>query len=233
MPTCSITNREYPAEDITVLSAIRPQLAAIILRHFPHLEGRSLISHEALGQYRAEYVRGVLEEDVGAITALEADVVRSLQEHEVLASDVDREFESQVTLGGRLADRIADVGGSWGFITTFVIFLVLWVILNTVVLTTCAVDPYPFILLNLVLSCIAALQAPVIMMSQNRQEEKDRRRAQHDYQVNLKAELEIRHLHEKMDYMLKQQSQRLFEIQEIQIELMEELAARRREGTGK
>ena len=233
MPICSITNREYPAEEMTLLSAIRPRISRIIRRNFPQLDDQSPISLEALGQYRADYVRGVLEEDIGAITALEAEVVRSLQEHEVLASDVEKEFESKSTLGERMADRLADVGGSWGFIITFGAFLVVWIIINTVVLATRAVDPYPFILLNLVLSCLAALQAPVIMMSQNRQEAKDRRRAQHDYQVNLKAELEIRHLHEKMDYMLKQQSQRLFEIQEIQIDLMEELAARRREGNGK
>jgi uncharacterized membrane protein len=107
----------------------------------------------------------------------------------------------------------------------FGVFIGIWILIN-IIMATRAADPYPFILLNLILSCLAALQAPVIMMSQNRQESKDRARAEHDYKVNLKAELEIRHLHEKMDFLLKQQAQRLFALQELQIELMEELARR-------
>lgn len=228
MQICAITHRENPDQDITPLSAIRPQLAGLIRRRHPELKDDSPISHEALGHFRAEYVRGVLEEDIGAITALEGEVVRSMQEHELLASNVDKTFETKLTFADRLSDRIAAVGGSWRFIVGFGIFLAAWIAVNTVFLRMKAPDPYPFIFLNLILSCVAALQAPVIMMSQNRQEAKDRVRAEHDYKVNLKAELEIRHLHEKMDYMLKQQAQRLFDLQDIQIELMEELAGRNR-----
>ena len=190
------------------------------------------MSHEALGVFRAEYVRCVLEDDIGAISALENEVVRSMQEHEVLANNVEKTFEKQLTFGERLSDQIAEIGGSWKFIIGFGLFLVAWILVNTAWLRAKSPDPYPFILLNLILSCIAALQAPVIMMSQNRQEAKDRLRAEHDYKVNLKAELEIRHLHEKLDYLLKQQSQRLFELQDIQIELMEELVGRRRGNGG-
>ena len=167
----------------------------------------------------------MLEEDIGELSSLEQDVVTSLREHELLAENVDAEFETTLTRGERWADRLADFGGSWRFISVFALFLGLWILTNAIIGLR-APDPYPFILLNLILSCLAAVQAPFIMMSQNRQEAKDRARSEHDYKVNLKAELEIRHLHEKMDFLLKQQSQRLFELQELQIELMEELARR-------
>jgi uncharacterized membrane protein len=234
MSTCTLTHREFPNEELTPLSAIRPRLAQLIRSRHPELAAGSLVSLEALGTFRAEYVRNVLEEDIGAITALEHEVVRSMQEHELLASNVEQTFATKLSFGERLSDRIADIGGSWRFIIGFGVFLGLWILANILLFSTHPPDPYPFILLNLILSCLAALQAPVIMMSQNRQEAKDRLRAEHDYKVNLKAELEIRHLHEKVDYLLKQQAQRLFELQDIQIELMEELAGRKRgSGSGK
>ena len=131
-----------------------------------------------------------------------------------------------------MADRIADFGGSWTFILSFGGFILVWVVINTIVLIARPFDPYPFILLNLFLSCLAAIQAPIIMMSQNRQELRDRLRSENDYRVNLKAELEIRHLHEKLDHLLQHQWERLIEIQQIQIELMNELTAGRRRGGG-
>jgi uncharacterized membrane protein len=106
--------------------------------------------------------------------------------------------------------------------------LVVWIVVNGVLLVTHAFDPYPFILLNLILSCLAAVQAPIIMMSQNRAEARDRLRAENDYKVNLKAELEIRHLHEKLDHLLRRQYNRLFEIQQIQIELLQEIGHHKR-----
>lgn len=138
-----------------------------------------------------------------------------------VARDPNEVFDAESTLGDRVADRVARFGGSWTFIGIFGVIILGWMALNEE--SASPFDPYPFILLNLVLSCLAALQAPVIMMSQNRQEAKDRVRSEHDYKVNLKAELEIRHLHEKMDHLLKQQAQRLLEIQQIQIELLEEV----------
>jgi uncharacterized membrane protein len=128
-----------------------------------------------------------------------------------------------------LSDQIASFGGSWRFIILFGVVLVLWIILNGFLLLNRGFDPYPFILLNLILSCLAAMQAPIIMMSQNRAELRDRLRSENDYKINLKAELEIRHLHEKIDHLLRRQYNRLFEIQQIQIELLEEIG-RKREG---
>jgi uncharacterized membrane protein len=159
-------------------------------------------------------------------------VLRTLREHELVSADPDAAFERQWTLGERVSDRVADFGGSWAFLGVFAGVLVAWVLVNSLTVLWRPFDPFPFILLNLLLSCLAAVQAPIIMMSQNRQEAKDRLRAEHDYRVNLKAELEIRHLHAKFDLLMSHQWQRLLEIQQIQLELMDELVEepRRRPG---
>ena len=138
------------------------------------------------------------------------------------AHEVNTQFDQQLTLGERVADRVASFGGSWRFIGLFAAVLIIWMLVNSAVLQQ-PFDPFPFILLNLVLSCLAAIQAPVIMMSQNRQEERDRMRAENDYLVNLKAELEIRMLMLKVDSLLHHQWQRLLDIQEVQTELLEEM----------
>ncbi|MFN3850064.1 MAG: DUF1003 domain-containing protein [Spirosomataceae bacterium] len=129
------------------------------------------------------------------LSDLEYEVLMDLRSIDKISD----EKNDTLSLGQRLSDKIADFGGSWTFITIFMVILISWMIINAVFLKSSAFDPYPFILLNLVLSCIAALQAPIIMMSQNRQEEKDRERAKKDYQINLRAELEIRLLHQKLD----------------------------------
>ncbi len=202
---------------------IRPRLARLIKRDHPEWKDTDCICLADLNRYRIDYVRQVLEAEVGELSVLETDVLNSLKEHELLASNVDQEFETRRTWGERLSDALADFGGSWKFILLFGFFLGGWILLNTLGLRHVP-DPYPFILLNLLLSGLAALQAPIIMMSQNRQEARDRLRSESDYKVNLKAELEIRHLHEKLDHLLRKQSQRLFEIQQIQLELMRDLA---------
>jgi uncharacterized membrane protein len=158
------------------------------------------------------------------LSTLDREVLESLKQHETLTSNVEAEFEQESTVGERLSDKMASFGGSWTFLIIFGGILLVWITLNSIALLAKPFDPYPYILLNLVLSCLAAIQAPVIMMSQNRQEAKDRLRSQHDYQVNLKAELEIRHLHEKIDHLLSRQWERLVEIQQIQIDLMSEIS---------
>lgn len=188
-----------------------------------------MICFNCLKDFRAEYLRQVLKEQRGEVSAVEQAVLDSFAEQDVLARNINPEFDKQLTVGERLADRVADFGGSWRFIIIAMAALALWVGLNSYVLLQRPFDPYPFILLNLVLSCVAALQAPIIMMSQNRQEDKDRLRAEHDYQVNLKAEIEIRQLHLKLDQLINNSWQRLLEIQEVQIDLMEELAAKRKQ----
>ena len=138
------------------------------------------------------------------------------------SENVEAEFEDRRTLGERLSDHLASFGGSWTFIILFGVWLAIWVLFNQTVPAREQFDPYPYILLNLILSCIAALQAPIIMMSQKRLEAKDRLRSESDYRVNLKAELEIRHLHEKVDHLMTRQWQRLAEIQQMQLEIMHE-----------
>ncbi len=122
-----------------------------------------------------------------------------------ISRDIDAEFETKLTVGERLADKVAEFGGSWTFIIIFGLVLVAWVVFNSVILLTGAFDPFPYIFLNLILSMLAAIQAPVIMMSQNRQAAKDRLAAAHDYEVNLKAELEIMALHDKLDQIRNEQ----------------------------
>lgn len=163
---------------------------------------------------------------MGELSHLEVDVLKSINSNELLSENIEPEMNEKFSFGERLSDRIASFGGSWPFITLFFTFLFTWMGINVFLLATRAFDPYPFILLNLVLSCLAAIQAPIIMMSQNRQEARDRIRAEHDYKINLKAELEIRLLHEKVDHLLLQQNQRLLEIQQIQIDLMEDIMSK-------
>jgi uncharacterized membrane protein len=166
----------------------------------------------------------LLVDERGELSNLEDEVVESLKTHDTLAENIEEDYEDHRSIGDRMADIVASFGGSWTFIISFCLFLTVWMGINLAMGESKAFDVYPFILLNLILSTIAALQAPVIMMSQRRQEAKDRLRALNDYKVNLKAELEIRHLHEKVDHLLNRQWERLTEIQQIQIEMMLEQA---------
>ena len=184
-------------------------------------EGK-LVCHDDIAKFRRLYVEHLLEEERGELSALDRDVLDSFETGQIMSRHVEGEMLGDMTFGERMADGVASFGGSWTFILIFVAVLFGWITLNAVGLMRAPFDPYPFILLNLVLSCIAALQAPIIMMSQHRLETKDRIRGENDYRVNLKAELEIRQLHEKIDHQLAQQWQKLVELQQIQIELLEE-----------
>lgn len=150
-------------------------------------------------------------------------VTQTIKDEKLIVSNLLNPPRETLTKGQSLSDKIARFGGSWMFIITFFIILVMWIAVNTILPAADKFDPYPFILMNLVLSCIAALQAPIIMMSQNRLEEKDRERAQNDYLINLKAELEIRSLHQKMDLVIEDQLKTLYEIQLKQLDLLKSL----------
>jgi uncharacterized membrane protein len=224
IPACQVCKTQKKASEMVPAGVIRGPITEKIKAVCPDWSPSSYICLADLNRFRGAYVEEAIKQDKGELTALEAQVVTSLKEHELLTKNLNIEYERQLSLGERLADRLADFGGSWRFISIFGGILFLWILVNTALLLEKPFDPYPYIFLNLVLSCLAAIQAPVIMMSQNRQEEKDRLRAEHDYRVNLKAELEIRHLHEKLDHLLINQWQRLLEIQEIQTELLEGLS---------
>jgi uncharacterized membrane protein len=221
---CQICKKQKKPSDVIAGELVRAPLAEIIQRTYPDWSQNDFICVTDLNEFRAMYVREALEKDKGELTALEEEVSRSFKERELLSKNVNLEFERKLTVGERLADGLAKYAGSWKFMIGFAVVLVMWITLNSYVLASSAWDHYPFILLNLCLSCLAAVQAPVIMMSQNRLEAKDRIRAEHDYIVNLKAELEIRSLNEKMDHLLVNQWQRLLEIQQVQTELMQELS---------
>jgi uncharacterized membrane protein len=223
---CAVTGRSQPVSKLLVLRALRPNIAQPLRNRHPELADDSRVSADAVNAARLEYMRHLLETQVGDLTRLDEEVVESLHKHEVLSERPLSETEEvqHLTFGQRLADKIADFGGSWTFILSFCFFLVLWIAINAGVLLRQPFDPPPFILLNLLLSFLASLQAPVIMMSQNRQEARDRQHAEGDYKNNLKAELEICHLHEKMDYLLHQHATKLMEVQQIQLDLLRELA---------
>jgi uncharacterized membrane protein len=224
---CVICGKEKPAKDTLRLDVVRPNLFERIKEAYPDLPPEGFICIDDLDRFRSAYVGELLRSERGELTNLEQEVVRSLAEHEMVAENTEAEFEVQRTFGERLSDHLANFGGSWSFLIIFGAVLVVWMAFN-VVAAQDQFDPYPFILLNLVLSCIAAVQAPIIMMSQKRQEAKDRLRSENDYRVNLKAELEIRHLHEKIDHILTRQWERLAEIQQIQLEMMQETGPRKR-----
>jgi uncharacterized membrane protein len=228
LQVCQICKKTRSPHSGMVAELVRPSLLEFIKKERPGVDSKGFICFDDLGEFRKNYVKEVLQEEIGELSALDKEVIESLEQHEILSSDISKQFEKKLTFGERLSDHIAEFGGSWKFLITFGAVLLVWIAINGVLLVTHAFDPYPFILLNLILSCLAAVQAPIIMMSQNRAEARDRLRAENDYKVNLKAELEIRHLHEKIDHLLRRQYNRLFEIQQIQIELLEELGRKRK-----
>lgn len=221
--TCIVCKHNFLKKDLIAAHSIRESIATLIKNDYPTWSDDSYICRNDLATYRNRYVHSLLESDKGELSELEQEVLESLKKHEIISSNIDDELQEEWTYGEKLADKIAEFGGSWKFLIIFGIFLLMWIAMNSLVIYWRPVDPYPFILLNLLLSCLAAIQAPIIMMSQNRQEAKDRLRAKHDYQVNLKAELEIRQIHEKLDHLMNRQWERLIQIQEIQLEQLSEI----------
>ncbi|MER2604860.1 MAG: DUF1003 domain-containing protein [Siculibacillus sp.] len=220
---CALTGARLPLRDLVPFDALTPGLSAAILEHHPDLPHDALLARAEVSRRRNLYIREMLAAEHGELNALEAQVAASIANADTISTNVATAFLEKRTFAQRLSDGMASFVGSWSFIIVFLLVLIAWMAVN-VALIGRAFDPYPFILLNLVLSCIAAIQAPIIMMSQQRQEAKDRLRSENDYRVNLKAELEIRNLHEKMDHLLSHQWQRLAEIQQMQIEIMEDRA---------
>src|SRR4029453_17064221 len=173
---CEICKNPQSPDEGMLAELIRPSLLEFIKTRGPGWDGTGFICLNDLGEFRKDYVKEVLQDEIGELSALDNEVIESLQQHEIISSDISKQFEKKLTFGEQLSDRIAAFGGSWRFIILFGSVLLVWIIVNTVVLMSRAFDPYPFILMNLILSTIAALQAPVIMMSQNRSEARDRLR---------------------------------------------------------
>ena len=223
----SISGNIYPLRQKISGKSVRQCLLDEIIKEHPDFNENSMLSIEELNRYRNLYIQNTLTKELGTLTDLEKQVIATMQNDQLLTDKLmSEEKKEKLTYGQRLADRVANFGGSWTFIIIFGTFLICWIISNVIILSNKAFDPYPFILLNLILSCIAALQAPVIMMSQNRQEEKDRERARKDYMINLKSEMEIRLLNEKIDHLIINQQEKLMEIQQIQVDMMNDILDR-------
>ena len=218
-----ISKIEYPLTEKVSARTIRHSVLNLIQKDHPHFTHDSSLSQSELSLYREKAISDYLVKELGELSELDKTVLDSLTGNTILTDKLDGESQQALTFGQRIADKVASFGGSWTFIISFGVFIALWISLNVFWLVNKGFDPYPFILLNLLLSCLAALQAPVIMMSQNRQEEKDRERAKKDYMINLKSELEIRTLHEKIDHFIMDQQQELLDLQKEQVNMMNDI----------
>jgi len=226
--TCCLCGRSGARAAFVHAEVVRPQLASHIARHHPERwTGTGYVCRTCLNAERLHFVTTRLTEERGELTVVEQEVAKKAGLHLTIARDVDAQFQHGITFGQRAADNVARVGGSWAFVLSFLFFLILWMAVNTFLLRQPSFDPYPYILLNLVLSCLAALQAPIIMMSQNRSSERDRLESTHDYETDLKAEIEIASLHDKIDHLLNAQWERMVELQQVQIDLLTEITGRR------
>ncbi|PXY40727.1 hypothetical protein DMB65_10855 [Flavobacterium cheongpyeongense] len=218
----AVSNLSFPVKEKVSGKSIHDPILGLIIKDHPSFCDTDFIAIQELNTYRQKYISNYLSTEIGALSDLEKSVIESLKEDKSIVNTIEDEDELR-SFGQKIADRVAGFGGSWTFIISFLFFIIVWIASNVYVLMNKGFDPYPFILLNLILSCIAALQAPVIMMSQNRQEEKDRTRAKKDYMINLKSELEIRMIHDKIDHLIMHQQQELIEIQKVQIEMMNDI----------
>jgi uncharacterized membrane protein len=218
-----LSNKDFPISDKVSAKTIRHSILYLIQKDNPQFSHESYLSLSELNYYREKAISDYLVKETGELTELEEAVLSSLTGNNTLTDKIDVEDQQILTTGQKIADKVASFGGSWKFIILFGVFIFIWISVNIFWFINKGFDPYPFILLNLILSCLAALQAPVIMMSQNRQEEKDRERSKKDYMINLKSELEIRTLHEKIDHFIMNQQQELLELQKVQIEMMNDI----------
>lgn len=217
-----LSQTEFPISERISARTIRGTILELIQKEYPDFNENCHLSIGELNNYREKYLSELMQTQLGDLSDLDKTVLESLNEKKLLSDQLEDQ-QAPDTFGQRVADRVATFGGSWTFIISFMTFLLLWIAFNAFILLNKGFDPYPFILLNLILSCLAALQAPVIMMSQNRQEEKDRERAKKDYMINLKSEVEIRLLHDKIDHLIIHQQQELLEMQKIQLDAMKDM----------
>lgn len=216
-----LSHKEFSGNQKIYGNTLRQPILLLIQQEHPEFTSSGKLSSSELNYYREKYISAFLLKDIGEMSKLRENVFEAMKENTLISNQPEVEHETSYSFGQRIADKVASFGGSWTFILSFLGFITIWISINSfILLVHRPFDPFPFILLNLILSCIAALQAPVIMMSQNRQEEKDRERSKKDYMINLKSELEIQMLHEKLDHLIMHQQQELIEFQKTQIDLM-------------
>ncbi len=219
-----LSNNSFDINDIILGKALHPAILKLIQKEKPEFRKEHKLAVSELNEYREKYIFSVLSNEIGELSELEKTVIATLKDHKTF--DKRRKAigsNEPISIGEKMADKLANVGGSWSFLIGFGLFLIIWMSFNSFFLFRSPLDPYPFIFLNLILSCLAAIQAPIIMMSQKRQEDRDRDFAKNDYMINLQSELEIRLLHEKIDNQVHQQQNELLSIQKAQIEMMDNL----------
>lgn len=221
-----LSGNEFPVSEKISGKFVRNSIMNLIQKEHPQFTENNCLSLSELNVYRGKYIEVTLVKQVGELTELENKVLNSLKDKTTLSDKLDDDEKQPIAFGQRVADLVASFGGSWTFIISFCIFLAVWICINLYWFANKGFDPYPFILLNLILSALAAIQAPVIMMSQNRQEEKDRKRAKKDYMVNLKSEIEIRMLQEKIDHLIINEQQDVLQIHKMQFEMLDEILNR-------
>ncbi len=218
---CNDDVKEEIKNNNTFISAhlLREPIYNLIKKDYPDFNRDCYIDKNEEARYRDIHLESLIKHDESNI--LDKNVIESILNKTIISDNIEDDWDEKLTIGQGIADKVAKFGGSWTFIITFTIFLFLWMATNVWFLAARPFDPYPFILLNLFLSTLAAIQAPIIMMSQNRQEEKDRKRGENDYKVNLKAELEIKLLHDKIDHLISYQNQKLIETLELNSDYLE------------
>ena len=223
MKVSPISKQEIPRGEEIKGQDLREGIFNLIQSQFSTFTKEDYISNSELNTYRRLYLTSLILQEKGELAAIDQEVMDAIKNNSILSENIHEKKEGKLTFGQKLADQVASFGGSWIFIISFFSFILGWIILNTWLLVSRPYDPFPFTLLNLILSCLAAIQAPIIMMSQNRQEQKDRKRSEQDYKINLKAELEIKILSEKIDHLLVHHNKKLLEIQEVQTDYLEDL----------
>ncbi len=227
MRECDICKKSFQDDELITGHGIRHEIESLIQKDNPKWTDQSRICKTDFYKYRDLYVTGLVDDESGQLKVLHNSVLKSIMDNEIITLSSNEVIQKKMSIGDNIADNVAAFGGSWKFIIIFFSVLFVWILLNSYLLLSKPFDPYPFILMNLILSCIAAIQAPIIMMSQNRQTVKDRIQSENDYKVNLKAEIEVRTLHEKVDHLLLDQWSKMMEIQKMQLEMLEEIRDRK------
>jgi len=219
-----VTGEEISVVDGLFLIDLDQMFYDLIKQDYPHITGDEFISYQSLTHYRLKKINDLVHEDEKSNKKIRDRVTKIFNDENYQEIDVHKELDDSMTFGQHVADVVTKFGGSWTFIIGFIAFLAIWMIINTLLIFGMDFDPYPFILLNLALSMISALQAPLIMMSQNRAAAYDRMESKNDYRVNKKSEVELRLLHSKIDHLIQQDQPNILEIQKLQTEMLSEIS---------
>ncbi len=214
---CQICGKAFDGEHLVHQKSLKTELAQFIGKD------KMVLCRSCLNHQKIDFALARLEKERGALSDLEKEIAKKAAAHTSISKRLDKQFEKSTTSSQKLADQFAAAIGSWRFILVFIGLLVVWVLLNAVLWLNQGFDPYPFTLLNVILSCVAALQAPIILMAQNRIAIKENIRAQHDYEIDLKSEMELASLHEKIDHLLNTQWQLMIDLQKVQLDILRDI----------